>query len=50
LLDIIGPLIFGGTANAQRLIIGRMTLGIDTISHWLPFVQFLPELVRGRSM
>ena len=30
--DIIGPLIFGGTANIQRLIIGRMTLGIDAIS------------------
>jgi alkylation response protein AidB-like acyl-CoA dehydrogenase len=30
--DIIGPLIFGGTANVQRLILGRMTLGIDAIS------------------
>jgi alkylation response protein AidB-like acyl-CoA dehydrogenase len=30
--DIIGPLIFGGTANIQRLIIGRMTLGLDAIS------------------
>jgi alkylation response protein AidB-like acyl-CoA dehydrogenase len=30
--DIIGPLIFGGTANIQRLILGRMTLGIDAIS------------------
>jgi len=30
--DIIGPLIFGGTANVQRLILGRITLGIDAIS------------------
>jgi alkylation response protein AidB-like acyl-CoA dehydrogenase len=30
--DIIGPLIFGGTANVQRLILGRMTLGLDAIS------------------
>jgi len=30
-LDIIGPLISGGTANGQGLIIGRMTLGIDTL-------------------
>jgi hypothetical protein len=47
-LDIIGPLIFGGTANGQRLIIGRMTLGIDTVFRRVLFVQFLPELVRGR--
>jgi len=30
--DIIGPLIFGGTANVQRLLLGRMILGIDAIS------------------
>lgn len=30
--DIIGPLIFGGTANVQRLLIGRFALGIDAIS------------------
>ena len=30
--DIIGPLIFGGTANVQRLLIGRSALGIDAIS------------------
>jgi butyryl-CoA dehydrogenase len=30
--DIIGPLIFGGTANVQRLLIGRAALGLDAIS------------------
>jgi alkylation response protein AidB-like acyl-CoA dehydrogenase len=27
--DMTGPLIFGGTANIQRLVIGRSALGID---------------------
>jgi glutaryl-CoA dehydrogenase (non-decarboxylating) len=27
--DMTGPLIFGGTANVQRLVIGRFALGID---------------------
>lgn len=27
--DMTGPLIFGGTANVQRLMIGRFALGID---------------------
>jgi alkylation response protein AidB-like acyl-CoA dehydrogenase len=30
--DIIGPLIFGGTANVQRLLIGRSALGLDAIA------------------
>jgi glutaryl-CoA dehydrogenase (non-decarboxylating) len=30
--DIIGPLIFGGTANVQKLLIGRAALGIDAIA------------------
>ncbi len=30
--DIVGPLIFGGTAHVQELLIGRMTLDIDAIS------------------
>jgi len=30
--DIVGPLIFGGTAHVQKLLIGRMTLDIDAIS------------------
>lgn len=30
--DIIGPLIFGGTAHVQKLLIGRAALGIDAIS------------------
>lgn len=27
--DMTGPLIFGGTANVQRLVIGRFALGLD---------------------
>ncbi len=30
--DIMGPMIFGGTANVQKLILGRMALGIDAIA------------------
>ena len=30
--DVIAPLIFGGTAHMQKLIIGRMTLGLDAIA------------------
>jgi len=30
--DAIAPLIFGGTAHVQKLIIGRMTLGLDAIA------------------
>jgi alkylation response protein AidB-like acyl-CoA dehydrogenase len=30
--DAIAPLVFGGTAHVQKLIIGRMTLGIDAIT------------------
>ena len=30
--DVIGPLVFGGTANVQRLLIGRAALGIDAIA------------------
>jgi alkylation response protein AidB-like acyl-CoA dehydrogenase len=30
--DIIGPLIFGGTAHVQKLLIGRAALGIDAMS------------------
>ena len=27
--DMTGPLIFGGTANVQKLVIGRFALGLD---------------------
>jgi alkylation response protein AidB-like acyl-CoA dehydrogenase len=27
--DMTGPLTFGGTANVQKLVIGRFALGID---------------------
>ncbi len=30
--DIIGPMIFGGTANVQKLLIGRFALGLDAIA------------------
>jgi len=30
--DVIAPLIFGGTSHVQKLIIGRLTLGIDAIA------------------
>jgi alkylation response protein AidB-like acyl-CoA dehydrogenase len=30
--DLIGPLVFGGTANVQKLLIGRFALGIDAIA------------------
>jgi glutaryl-CoA dehydrogenase (non-decarboxylating) len=30
--DLIGPLVFGGTANIQKLLIGRFVLGIDAIA------------------
>ena len=29
--DMVGPLIFGGTAHVQKLVIGRFTLGADAI-------------------
>lgn len=29
--DMTGPLIFGGTANVQKLVIGRLAIGIDAI-------------------
>jgi len=29
--DMVGPLIFGGTAHVQKLVIGRLTLGVDAI-------------------
>lgn len=30
--DAVAPLIFGGTANVQKLIIGRLVLGLDAIA------------------